>query len=194
MGSLSVTERRFQPLTLLLYLILLCPVLLNGCRKREVSPGLPAPPPPQAGVTRERAVLEGAELTYKDPEGNTLWTVTAKEGTGEVSSMTAVLKDVRCTLYAEGKPSWVCRADQLTAEQPTKQVRLTGNVTGSSSDGQRSFFAPAVTWDIDSGSLTGGPDVKFRMGKVELTGDRLVASTRDGKGKVLGHVQGRLLR
>ncbi|MBW3621906.1 MAG: LPS export ABC transporter periplasmic protein LptC [Armatimonadetes bacterium] len=174
--------------------VLFIAVMLHGCRKREITPGLPAPSLPKPGATKERARLEGVEMEYKDPQGRLLWTVSAQEGTGEVEAMTATLKKVKCVFYEENRPAWSCRADTLTAAQPTKKVHLMGNVTGQSADGQRSFSAPSVTWDIETARLTGGPKVRFRIGKVELTGDRLIAGTDDKKGRVVGNVQGRILR
>jgi hypothetical protein len=189
---LIVIRRRLKPS--LLSLSWLFPLLaLNGCRPRPVAPGLPAPSVPKAGVTKEKVRLEGADLSYKNPKGETLRTEKAKEGAGEVASMTATLKGVECVLYAANRASWTCKADTLTAEQPTKEIRLSGNVTGRSADGLRSFTAPTVHWDVEKAQITGGPRVQFRLGKVLLTGDRLVASTASQKGRVFGNVEGRVL-
>ncbi len=164
--------------------------LVAGCHRRVIPPGVPAPPRPKPGASKESLTLSGADLEYKDPKGRTLWKVKASGGVGKVASMSAELRDVECVFFHNGQPAWTCKAASLIATQPTREVRLTGSVTGRSSDGIRSFTAPTLTWNVKSGALNAGPGVTLKMGGATLTGDRLIASSADRKGRITGHARG----
>jgi LPS export ABC transporter protein LptC len=172
--------------------------LFGGCRSRKSGISSAPPPPPappvQKGPGTESIAVTGEESVYRDAKGRILWTVKAESGGVRIAQMRVDLKKPDCTLYAENRPAWRCRADVLTAEKPTEQVTLRGNVVGRSADGQRSFAAPVLTWNVKTGAITGGPGVRLRMGLMEMEGDRLEASSVNKKGRVIGHAHGRILR
>ena len=65
----------------------------------------------------------------------------------------------------------------LGSDNYDMEVHFSGNVQGTSEDGERSFQAPTVVWNVKTGEINGGPNVVLRIGTVEMTGDAKNAVT-----------------
>jgi hypothetical protein len=165
---------------------------LSGCGRKSETPRA-ASSDSSSGSSAEGITVNGVESTYRDSQGRILWRVKAKTGGAKIEAMRVDLQSVDCTMYADDQPSWRCLADHLTADKPADEIRMSGHVSGKSVDGQRAFFAPEIVWNIKTGEITGGLGVTMRTGPMELNGDRLEANSANKKGRVYGHVRGRIV-
>lgn len=168
---------------------------LAGCRSHRLrTPSAAAKPPPAAARLPEVSVDFDTRITGADLQGHLLWTAHARRSVLRGNPPSTDMQGVTWTLLRNGRPAWYVQASRLQAAQATRQITMSGGVTGRSADGGTGFKAPSVVWDSTRQTFTGTGRVEFRLGAFVAFGNRLVYHTPDGAYTLDGPGTGRLPR
>lgn len=155
-----------------------------GCGRREpvkerVKPKESATSLKQPKEKKLEAEFERARITWDDDKGRRLWEAEFEEALASQTGESAVmeLRDVKASLYKDGKVASRLIAPRVVADTRTREVRASGGVKVTSAADSASISAERMTWKSRENKLIGVGTVRMTKGNMEIAAHAFEADT-----------------
>lgn len=149
--------------------------------EQKPSPALPEQPKDR----KLEAEFEGAKITWYDDKGRPLWKADFREAVGSKTGESALmeLRDVRASLYKDGKLVSRLIAPRVTANDRTMEVHASGGVEVRWVADNASAQAQRMIWKSRDDKLVGVGTVRVARRNMEITAHSFVADTEMSRAK-----------
>lgn len=147
---------------------------------------LAAPNVPESENKAKVAMSFADNKITQEENGKILWELTAEAIEIDSVTQNVILHKVQGTFYSDQGTTMTLSSEEGSLDSKTKDVRLTGNVHATASDGG-DLTAPEVLWQGQTKLLIGNGGVRVVKGSTILTGDKLEGDSVLNKIKVFGH-------
>lgn len=135
----------------------------------------PAPAAPESpGPDQPFLKIEGTQLAGSDPKGRRLWDLKATTLQIDRTKNIVTMTDVSGQLYEKEKTALTFAAPRAKFFAASKDVELTGGVSGRTPDG-RTLRAPVVRWDGRKGIFVASGGVTVTQPGMIIRADRLTS-------------------
>jgi len=155
-----------------------------GCGRREpvkerVKPKESATSLKQPKEKKLEAEFERARITWDDDKGRRLWEAEFEEALASQTGESAVveLRNVKASLYKDGKVASRLVAPRVVADSRTGEVRASGGVKVHSVADEVSARAERLVWKSREDRLVGTGAVKMTRGNMEIAATSFEADT-----------------
>lgn len=164
------------------------PAAPSGPPARSSGAAAPSPAPSEeAAGARPYAEIQRGDLTGTDDRGRQRWRIVADNVTVVQNKETALLRNVRATLYEKNGGTITVTGATGRYDTKTHEVEIVGSVHGTSSNG-RELFADRVRWVPESGRITGLGHIRLLQEHVTMYADQMYSDTTLGQTQFFGHV------
>ena len=150
----------------------------------------PARPSIEQSITKlQNLTMEGAQVTQRDEAGKIVWQVSA-QGEFGYSEDNEVLRaeDIRWELTRPGQDSLIVEAPLFVASDPERKITFSEGVRAYTPDKSQLFEMPRLVYEVDTEKLLAEGGVRFRYGRYQATGNRLVIDNRTQQVRMSGGV------
>ena len=133
--------------------------------------------------------IEGAEVIQRDEAGEIIWQVSA-QGEFAYSEDNEVLQaeDIRWELMRPGQDSLIVEAPRFLASYPERKITFSEGVSAYTPDRSQLFEMSRLVYQTDTEKLLAEGGVRFRYGRYQATGHRLVIDNRAQQVRMSGGV------
>jgi len=137
----------------------------------------------------QNLTIEGAQVIQRDEAGEIIWQVSARGEFG-YSEDNEVLRaqDIRWELTRPGQDSLIVEAPRFLASYPQRKITFSEGVSAYTPDRSQLFEMPRLVYQIDTEKLLAEGGVRFRYGRYQATGNRLVIDNRAQQVRMSGGV------
>ncbi|MDU2063720.1 MAG: LPS export ABC transporter periplasmic protein LptC [Sporomusaceae bacterium] len=162
-------------------------IVLGGGLYYFLKDEMPAAPPRQAttATPKESLTFAGNQIVEEE-NGRRIWELTAEAIAVDPNTQNITLKKVQGAFYsADGKILKIVSQDGIY-DSKTKNIVLSGDVKGTSSDGGE-FTAPRSEWQDQTKKFYASGGIRVVKDDTVLTGDEMESETLLKTVKVTGH-------
>lgn len=149
---------------------------------------IPDAPPVQPNAEKPREMEYGENVIREEIGGKLLWELTTSSSTMDVATQASTFKDVKGKYYfADGKVLTLA-APEGNYDSKTKNVKLKGGVTATTSD-EAKLTSKELEWVSGKSQLTAIGEAKVSQPGMTIEADRIEAWNEFQEFRATGHVR-----
>jgi len=133
-------------------------------------------------------------LTGVDPAGQKLWEFQAKSVQMDREKTMVTFTEIVGQLYQRGVPQFAFQAPRGILFLASRNVELTGGVSGRTADGRRMLRAPQVRWDAARQRLTGSGGIHLIEPGMSVTAETVVTDVALQQTTFVGNIKVQVTR